>query len=203
MKLYNSVGPNPHVVRMFLAEKGMTVDMEDVDIMAGANRQADYLVRNPAGGSPCLELDDGSFISEITAICEYFEDIQPEPALIGTTAAERAETRMWTRRIDLGICEPLANGFRFAEGLPMFQDRMRCLPDASDGLKAIARDKLEWLDGLIEGREFVCGDRMTLADVLLYCFVVFGGQVGQPLPDSCPNVKGLVERVSARPSASA
>lgn len=203
MKLFNSVGPNPHVVRMFLAEKGMQIDMEDVDIMAGVNRQADYLTRNPAGGSPCLELDDGSFLSEITAICEYFEEVQPEPALIGTTAAERAETRMWTRRIDLGICEPLTNGFRFAEGLPMFQDRMRCLPDASDGLKAIARDKLEWLDGLIAGREFVCGDRITLADVMLYCFVAFGSQVGQPLPESCPNVKALVDRLGARPSASA
>ena len=202
MKLYNSVGPNPHVVRMFLAEKGMVVDMEDIDIMAGANREAEYLGRNPAGGSPCLELDDGSFISEITAICEYFEEVQPEPALIGTTAAERAETRMWTRRIDLGICEPLTNGFRFAEGLPMFQDRMRCLPEASDGLKAIARDKLEWLDGLLAGREFVCGDRMSLADVMLFCFVTFGSQVGQPLPDSCANVKALIERIAERPSAS-
>ena len=203
MKLYDSVGPNPQVVRIFLAEKGMTVPTETVDIMAGANRQADYLAKNPAGGSPCLELDDGSFLSEITAICEYFEELQPEPALIGATAEERAETRMWTRRIDLNICEPLANGFRYSEGLPLFQDRIRCLPEAADGLKTIARERLEWLDGLIAGREFVCGDRMTLADILLYCFVTFGGQVGQPLPESCPNVKALVERVGARPSAGA
>jgi glutathione S-transferase len=203
MKLYDSVGPNPQVVRIFLAEKGVTVPTETIDIMAGANRQADYLARNPAGGSPCLELDDGSFLSEITAICEYFEELHPEPALVGGTAEERAETRMWTRRIDLNICEPLANGFRYSEGLPLFQDRIRCLPEAADGLKTITRERLEWLDGLIAGREFVCGDRLTLADILLYCFVTFGGQVGQPLPESCANVKALVERVGARPSASA
>lgn len=203
MKLYDSVGPNPHVVRMFIAEKGMTVPTETVDIMAGANRQADYLAKNPAGGSPCLELDDGSFLSEITAICEYLEELQPAPALVGATPEERAETRMWVRRIDLNICEPLANGFRFSEGLPMFENRMRCLPEAADGLKAIARDRLEWLDGLIAGREYVCGDRMTLADILLFAFVTFGGQVGQPLPESCGNVRALVERLGTRDSASA
>lgn len=203
MKLYNSVGPNPQVVRMFIAEKGMEIEMEDVDIMAGANRQAAYLAKNPGGGSPCLELDDGSVISEITAICEYLEELQPAPALIGSTAEERAETRMWTRRIDLGICETIANGFRFSEGLPMFKDRMRCLPEAADGLKAIARDKLAWLDGLIAGREFICGNRLTLADIMLYSFVTFGGAVGQPLPEEYDNVRKLIERLGARPSASA
>lgn len=203
MKLYNSIGPNPQVVRMFIAEKGMDVAMEEVDIMAGANRQAAYLAKNPAGGSPCLELDDGSILSEITAICEYLEELQPAPALIGSTPEERAETRMWTRRIDLGICEPMTNGFRYSEGLPMFKDRMRCLPEAADGLKAIAREKLLWLDGLIAGREFVCGDRLTLADMMLYVFVTFGASVGQPLPDECGNVRKLIEKLGARPSASA
>ena len=200
MKLYDSVGPNPQVVRIFLAEKGMTVPTETVDIMAGANRQADYLAKNPAGGSPCLELDDGSFLSEITAICEYFEELQPEPALIGATAEERAETRMWTRRIDLNICEPLANGFRYSEGLPLFQDRIRCLPEAADGLKTIARERLEWLDGLIEGREFICGDRFTLADILLFAFLEFGGSVGQPLDPKCERLQAWYARVAARPS---
>ena len=203
MKLYDSVGPNPQVVRMFLAEKGMTVPTETVDIMAGANRQPDYLAKNPSGGAPCLELDDGSHLAEITAICEYFEDLQPEPPLVGSTPEERAETRMWTRRIDLGICEPLANGFRYSEGLPLFQDRVRCLPEAADGLKTIARERLEWLDGQIADRAFVCGDRLTLADILLYAFVTFGGQVGQPLPEHCGNVKALVDRLGSRPSASA
>jgi len=104
MKLYDSVGPNPHVVRMFIAEKGIEIPTETVDIMAGANRKPDYLAKNPGGGSPALELDDGSVLAEITAICEYLEERFPTPPLLGSTAEERAETRMWTRRIDLGIC---------------------------------------------------------------------------------------------------
>ncbi|HSG87837.1 MAG TPA: glutathione S-transferase family protein [Pseudomonadales bacterium] len=203
MKLYNSMGPNPHVVRMFLAEKGMTVDVEEVDLMGGANRQAEYLARNPAGGLPALELDNGTVLAEITAICEYLEDLQPAPALIGSTPEERAETRMWTRRIDLGICENLANGFRFSEGLPLFKDRMHCLPEAADGLKAIVRGKLAWLDELIGEREFICGDRFTLADIMLFCFLEFGAAVGQPLPEGCTRIAAWQARVGARPSASA
>ena len=203
MKLFDSIGPNPHVVRMFIAEKGIEIPTETVDIMAGANRKPDYLAKNPGGGSPALELDDGSVLAEITAICEYLEERFPAPPLLGSTAEERAETRMWTRRIDLGICENLANGFRFSEGLPMFESRMRCLPEAADGLKAIAKDKLIWLDGLLGDKTFVCGDRFTLADIMLYCFLTFGAAVGQPLPEDCTKIAAWLARVGARPSASA
>ena len=203
MKLYDSVGPNPHVVRMFIAEKGIEIPTETVDIMAGANRKPAYLAKNPSGGSPALELDDGSVLAEITAICEYLEERFPATPLLGSTAEERAETRMWTRRVDLGICEPLTNGFRFSEGLPMFESRMRCLPEAADGLKAIAKDKLIWLDGLLGDNTFICGDRFTLADIMLYCFVTFGAAVGQPLPEDCTKIAAWLERVGPRPSASA
>jgi glutathione S-transferase len=152
---------------------------------------------------PALELDDGTPVCEITAICEYLEEIHPESPLIGTTPEERAETRMWTRRIDLNVIEPMANGFRFGEGLPMFKDRIHCIPQAADDLKAIAREKLEWLDGLIAGKQWICGDRFTLADVLLYCFLSFGAQVGQPVDAGLRNVSAWYERVGARPSASA
>ena len=203
MKLYDSMGPNPHVVRMFIAEKGIEIPAEEVDLMGGANRQSDYLAKNPAGGLPCLELDDGSFLSEITAICEYLEDIRPEPALIGTTPEERAETRMWTRRIDLGICENMANGFRFSEGLELFKDRMHCLPEAADGLKAITREKLAWLDGLVEGRTWICGDRFTIADVLLFSWLDFFKNINQPINPDHKNVQAWYDRVAARPSAAA
>ena len=103
MKLYSSMGPNPAVVAMFLAEKGVEIPVEKVDLMGGENRQAPYVAKNPAGQLPCLELDDGSHLAEITAICEYLDEKYPSPPLIGTTPEERAETRMWTRRIDLGI----------------------------------------------------------------------------------------------------
>lgn len=203
MRFYNSLGPNPHVVRMFMKEKGIDVPFVEIDIMGGENRGEEYRKVNVMGQMPALELDDGSVVCEITAICEYLEERQPQPPLIGTTPEQRAETRMWTRRIDLNIIEPMANGFRFGEGLQMFKDRIHCIPQASDDLKAIGRERLEWLDGEMEGREYVCGGRFTLADILLYCFVKFGGQVGQPLDPNLGNLAAWYERVEKRPSASA
>ncbi len=204
MKLYNSVGPNPHVVRMFAAEKGLDIPQEDIDIMSGINRQDDYLKLNPAGQLPCLELDDGSLVAEITAICEYLDEVGSGNSLIGETAEERAKTRMWTRRVDLNICEPLANGFRYSEGLPLFKERMITIPEAAEGLKSIARDKLSWLNGQMDdGRQFVAGDKITLADVLLFCMLNFGNQVGQPFDESLSNIKPWFDRVQSRPSAAA
>src|SRR5580704_1797393 len=181
MKFYNSIGPNPHVVRMFMAEKGLKIPFVEVDLMKGENRKEPYLKVNPHGQMPSLELDDGSNISEILAICEYLEDTNPTPALIGSNPKEKAECRMWTRRIDLNVCEPLANGFRFSQGLALFKDRIVTVPEAADGLKKIARDRLKWLDGQVAAREFLCGKRFTLADILLFCFLDFGATVGQPL----------------------
>ncbi len=201
MKLYNSRGPNPKMVRMFIAEKGLEVPMIEVDIRGLENRREPYLQINPAGQCPALELDDGNIVTEITAICEYLEDTHPEPALIGSTAAEKAETRMWVRRIDLNICELMGNGFRFGEGLEMFRERIRCLPEAADGLKAIAQDKLTWLDGLMVGKTFVVGERFTLADVLLFAFLEFGERVGQQLPAERKNLTAWYARVAERPSA--
>jgi len=203
MKLINSIGPNPHVVRMFAAERGIKLETEDIDLMAAENRQAAYLRKNPSGQSPCLELDDGSYISEITAICEYLDEVSDGESLIGRTPEERAQTRMWTRRVDLNICEPLTNGFRFSEGLPIFKDRIVTVPEAAEGLKKIAQDRLNWLDRQLEGKTFLCGDRLTLADVLLYCFLAFGANVGQPLNPGNENVQAWFERMAARPSAAA
>src|SRR6202521_1444727 len=171
MKLYNSIGPNPHVVRMFMAEKGLTLQTQDVNLMAGENRQADHLKRNPHGQMPTLELDNGSYLSEITAICEYLEEKKPEPAMIGNTPEQRAECRMWTRRVDLNICEPLANGYRFGEALKFFEKRIPVVPEASAGLKMIAANRLQWLNGqMADGREYLCGKRFTLADMVLFCW---------------------------------
>jgi glutathione S-transferase len=203
MKFYDSVGPNPHVVRMAAAEKGLTFDTVTIDIMANANRTGDYINKVPTGGTPALELDDGRVISEITAIAEYLEELQPAPAIIGTTAAERAETRMWVRRIDLGYVEPMANGFRATEGRPMFAPRFSLATESAGAeLKALAAEKLLWIDSVMTG-DFVCGDRFTLADILLFCFIEFGGAVGQPMPGDTRWLAGWHARVKARPSAKA
>jgi len=199
VKLHNSIGPNPRVVRIFLAEKGLDIPKVTVDLMSGENRKEPYLSKNPAGQLPCLELDDGSFLSEITAICEYIEEKQPEPALIGRTPEERAATRMWTRRIDLNIVEPMANGFRYAEGLALFKNRIRTIPQAADDLKAIAREKLAWLDGLMQG-PWIAGDRFTLADILLFAFLEFGAQVGQNIDPKLLKLNDWYARVAARES---
>lgn len=203
MKLYTGLGPNPRAVRMFIAEKGIEMPLEQVDLLAGANRRAPYTDKNPSGQLPCLELDDGSYLAEITAICEYLEEKKPTPPLVGTTPEERAQTRMWTRRIDLNILEPMANGFRFGEGLPLFKDRIHTIPQAADDLKAIAREKLEWLDVLMDGKLFIVGSRFTLADILLFAFLDFGATVGQTLEPKLKNLNNWFARVAARPSATA
>ena len=204
MKLYNSVGPNPHVVRMFAAEVGIHLDLEEIDIMTGANRQAKFLEINPSGQLPCLATDDGDLIAEITAICEYLDEVGQGPSLMGTTPEERANTRMWTRRVDLNICEPLANGFRYSEGLPIFKDRMVTIPQAADDLKRIAGDKLAWLNTQMQdNRAFVGGENISLADVLLYCMLTFGNAVGQPFDVHLSHIKPWFDRMAQRPSASA
>ena len=203
MKLFNSVGPNPHVVRMFAAEKGIRLELVPVDLRGGENRKEAHLARNPSGQLPTLQLDDGSYLAEITAICEYLDEKSPPPSLIGATPEQRAETRMWTRLVDLNIVEPMGAGFRYAEGLAMFKERITVLPEAADGLKRIAREKLAWLDGLMGGKTFLCGERLTLADIVLYCFVTFGKRVGQPLDPALGRLAAWYGRMDARPSAKA
>jgi len=203
MKLHNSMGPNPHVVRMFAAEKGIELTLEEVDLMAGENRQEAFGKKNPSGQLPCLELDDGTCISEITAICEYLEELNPNNPLIGNNALERAETRMWMRKVDLGICEPLANGFRFAEGLAIFKDRMITLPESSEGLKSIAQDRITWMDTQLVDKRYICGDRFSLADILLYCFMSFGAAVGQSINPANANINQWYEHMAERASSQA
>ena len=203
MKLYNSVGPNPRVVRVFASELGLEVPQTTIDIMAGENREAAYRGVNPGAQLPALELDDGRVVSEITAICEYLTEVAGGSALIGETPEDRVITRMWVRRIDLKIVEPLTNGFRAAEGAPMFKDRMRILPQAADDLKAMAQEGLSWLDALMEGQDYVCGDRFSLADILLAVFLEFGGQVGQPMNPAHANIAAWHGRVKDRPCFSA
>ncbi len=203
MRLYNSIGPNPRVVRMFMAERGITLPLVEVDIRAGENRQAPFLAKNPAGQSPALELDDGSYLTEIIAICEYLDEVSPGPSLIGATPEQRAETRMWVRRIDLNIVEPMAAGFRFSEGLRMFKDRIHCIPHAAEDLKKSGQMKLRWLDGLMTGKTYVCGERLTLADVFLFCFLDFFESVRQPLDPELTTLAAWYARTKERPSTQA
>jgi glutathione S-transferase len=203
MKLFNSMGPNPHVVRMFIAEMGIDIETIEIDLMGGENRQNSYLKKNPSGQLPALQLDDDSFLAEITVICEYLDEMNGHTDLIGTNPQERAETKMWTRRIDLQILEPLTNGFRYAEGYDLFKDRLHLIPEAANDLKAIAQERLTWLDKQLEGKEFICGDRFSLADIMFYCFLHFGSTVGQPINQDNTNIVSLYEKIGMRESSSA
>ncbi len=202
MKLYSSIGPNPRVVAMFLAEKGAELETIEVDIMSGENRKPEFLKINPTGQSPALQLDDGSVINEITVICDYLDQKLDGPSLMGDTPEQQAQTRMWCRRIDIHITEPMANGFRWGDAAPMFEGRIRLIPEAADGMKALAQDGLAWIDGLIEG-PYICGERFTVADILLFCFLEFGTQIGQTVDPSNSKVTAWYDAVSQRASVAA
>lgn len=203
MQLIDSTGPNPRMVRMFLLEKGMTLPSRSVDILSGDNRKPDFTARNPAGQVPALELDDGTLICETVAICEYLEEQQPEPPLVGATAFERAQTRMWIRRIEERITADLYSGFRYAEGLDMFRDRMHCMPEAADTFKHRGQLGLAWLDPLLGDGLYICGDRVTIVDLALYCCLDFVGSVGQPRKAGLDHVEAWFTRMASRPSAEA
>jgi glutathione S-transferase len=201
MQIYGSFGPNPRALRMFMLEKCINIPTREIDILKGENRQAPYTDKNPGGQLPALELDDGKVIGETVAIFEYLEEKHPTPPLIGKTAEERAETRMWQRRVELNITENLYAGFRFGEGVEMFKSRMHVIPQASADLKAVTQERLAWLDKLIAGRDWIVPGRFTIADIILYTALDFGGTVGQPINPSLANVHGWFKRVGARPSA--
>jgi glutathione S-transferase len=203
MKLYTSVGPNPRVVKMFMAERGITLPEQDVDIMAGENIGDDFKKLNTSAQTPCLQLDDGTVLAEVTVICAYLDEITDGPSLIGETPEERAETRMWSRRFDARILEPMTLAFRSAEGLELFKNRYHVIPHAADDLKTTVRNSWAWLEPQMAGKKYICGDRFTLADIQLWAFADFGALIGQAIPEDLPNLAAWFKRVAERPSVAA
>ena len=202
MKLYSSLGPNPRLARMFLIEKGIAVERVHLDIIGGENRSAAFAEKNVLQTLPVLELDDGTRLTESWPICEYLEEQQPEPNLIGRTALERAEVRRWVRWFDQDVVVPMTMGFRGGSGRPMFEPRMTVVsPAAADELTALANEKYQWLDGQLGTRDHLALERFTLADLIVFCFINFGFTVGWKLPDGTPNLARLVEQTGQRASA--
>ena len=203
MKLHSSLGPNPRLVRMFLIEKGIAATRIHYDIIAGGNRtSAELTGKNSLQTLPVLELDDGTVLTESWPICEYLEELHPEPNLIGRTALERAEVRRWVRWFDQDVVVPMTMGFRGGGGRPMFEPRMRVVsPAAADELTALANEKFVWLDAQLGGRDHLALGRFTLADLIVFCFIQFGFTVGWKLPEGTPNLARLVEQTNQRASA--
>lgn len=202
MKLYSSLGPNPRLVRMFLVEKDIEVERIHFDIVAGDNRCAEYAQKNVMQTTPTLELDDGTLLTESTVICEYLEETKPDPVLIGSTATERAETRRWARRIDQEIAIPMTMGFRGGPGRPMFEPRMNVAsPEAAAELSAMSDKHWIWLDAQLGDKDYICNGKLTLADLVAFCFIKFGGTVGWSLPEGTDNLARFVAMMEQRPSA--
>jgi len=202
MKLYDSTfAPNPRRVRVFLAEKGISVPSVQVDIGKAENREAAYLAKNPLGGVPILELDDGTVISESVAICRYFEEIQPNPPLMGTDAKDRAIVEMWSRRTELEVARPIMQTFQNTHAF--FKGRIPQVPEYGEVCRAHATKRLEWLDAELAKREFIAGPLYTIADITLLIGIDFGRIVKIGIQPEQKNLSRWYEAVSSRPSAKA
>jgi glutathione S-transferase len=202
MKIYDFVGaPNPKKLRVYLAEKGLEVPLVPVNIMAGENRQPDFLKKNPLGGLPVLELDDGSHLTESLAIIEYLEELNPKPPMIGTTPRERARVRELERIVDLGILG--AVGAYFQNTHPFMAGRVKQSPDAAENAKARLTNSLKAVDAAIGAKPFVAGDRPTIADCTLFAALQFAEFAEAPVDASVRNVHRWYEDFKKRPSASA
>ncbi len=202
MKIYDSkMAPNPRRVRIFLAEKGVNVPYEDVNIGSADNRKPEFLAKNAFGGVPVLELNDGTYIAESVAICRYFEEIQPEPPLFGTDAQDRARVEMWNRRMELGLFNSSTSAFRNTHAF--FKGRIPQVAEYGQVSKEAAIKSLQALDGFLADREFIAGDRYTIADVTALCGIAFGRVSGIRISPEQKNLTLWHEALSARPSAKA
>jgi glutathione S-transferase len=202
VKLYNhAVAPNPRRVRIFAAEKGIELSLEEVDILAGQSRTPEFLAKNSSGGVPVLELDDGLYLSESVAICRYLEGLHPEPNLLGRDLREQAEIERWNRRMELELFAAI--GRTVQNTSPIFQGRFKQFPDYGEAQRALVY-RLERMDRELNGHQFVAGDRFTIADITALVAIDIGGRLADI--KVAPKLAYLTrwhELVSSRPSAKA
>ncbi len=202
MKIYEAqVAPNPRRVRIFLAEKGIKVPYEQIDIVNAVNRGPEFRKINPLAGVPVLELDDGTHIAESVAICRYFEETQPEPPLFGVGAKERAIVEMWQRRIEFALFIPVADSFR--QRHEFFKGRIRQVPEYAEAQRQNAEEALAWLDTELANRRFIAGDRYSIADITAMVGIDFGRVSKIAIKPEQKNLARWHAEVSSRPSAKA
>jgi len=194
--------PNPRRVRIFLAEKGIEVPLVPVDMAALEHRQAEIAGRNPFMRLPVLELDDGTILCETVAICRYFEELHPEPALFGQGALGKAQVEMWQRRIEFGLFGAVAAAFRHLHPA-MREWEVPQVPEWGEANKDKALEFLAILDRHLEGREFVTGDALSIADITGLTALDFAKPARITIPDKHENVLRWYAALKARPSAGA
>jgi glutathione S-transferase len=203
MKLYDfALAPNPRRVRMFIAEKGIAIPTEQVDLASGQNRTPQFLAKNPSGGLPVLELDDGTCLAESVAICRYLEALHPEPRLMGLDARDQAMVEMWNRRMELELAAPVSRTIQNTH--PMFKARMKQFPDYGESQHESVKARLDRMDRELEGRQFVAGDRFTIADITAFVPIEFAStMIGLKIEPSLKRLAPWRESIAARPSAKA
>jgi glutathione S-transferase len=202
MKLYDSGrAPNPRRVRVFLAEKGITVPSEQVDIGAGEHKSEAFTAINPLQRLPVLELEDGTVITESIAICRYFEGLRPEPPLFGRGAKQEALVEMWNRRMELHLMVPVSAVFRHLH--PAMRDLENQVPEWGEVNKPRVVEFLEFVDSELKDRLFVAGDHYTVADITGLVAVDFMKPAKLAIPTQFTNLQRWHAQVSARPSAKA
>ena len=202
MKIYDFVGaPNPKRLRVYLAEKGLQIPCEQVNIVTQENRTPEFLKKNPLGGLPVLELDDGSHLTESLAIIHYLEELNPEPPMIGRTPRERARVRELERIAELGVLNSVAVYFQNTH--PFMAGRLKQSPDAAENAKARLATTLKVVDAAIGSNKFVAGDRPSIADCTLLAALEFAEFAQAPVDGSVKNVHRWYEDFKQRPSASA
>ena len=196
-----SAGMHPRRVRIFMAEKGLSIERHEVDAAGGANAMPDFLRLNPLGKLPVLELDDGSAIAESLAICRYLEASHPQPPLMGTTPQASAHTEMWTLRMDHELSQPIALAFMHSGDF--YRGRVEQVPEVASWARNRALQTMAWLDGELAERSHIAGDNYTLADIVAQCACVLGKAVGLRIPPEMTYLSRWFTQVSARPTARA
>lgn len=203
MKLYDGGrAPNPRRVRVFLAEKGISLPLQQVDLGAMAHKSPDYAAINPLQRVPALELDDGTILTESIAICRYFEWLHPEPPLFGVGIKDMAIVEMWQRRVELHLLFPVSHVFRNSHPA-MKEMEVPQVPAWAEANKPRIMDFLMLLDRELKDRRYIAGDRYTVADITGLVSVDFMKPAKLAVPEALSNVKRWHAEVSARPSAQA
>jgi glutathione S-transferase len=204
MKLYYDGGraPNPRRVRVFLAEKGLTVPVETIDLGKMEQKSAAFTAVNPVQRVPALVLDDGTVIAESIAICRYFELLHPEPPLLGRSAVGSALVEMWQRRIEFHLFWPVSQVFRHLHPA-MAQMEVPQVAAWGDANKPRILEFLAVLDGELKEQRFVAGNDFTVADITALCAVDFMKPAKLAVPAELTNIQRWHAEVSSRPSAKA
>lgn len=203
MKLFDGGrAPNPRRVRVFLAEKGLTVPLVPVDMGALEHRGGQVAERNPLRRLPVLELDDGTIITESIAICRYFEELHPEPALFGKGALGKAKVEMWQRRLELNLMSSVTAAFRHIHPA-MKEWEVPQIPEWGEANKPKAIEFLHLLDDELAEREFAAGDAYSVADITGMIAIDFMKPARIKVPEECTNVLRWYAALTSRPSATA